>query len=214
MKLRTPQHTQEARQAAEAPAVEQGVVTAASAMAMDIALPVAAEPSASVLADLVPEVNMPRPPLGWSEVDISDVSTTRCIVMATQGLLVGYVTWDDECSTIENIRVDQGFRRQGFGAELIRLAEAVHGGPMKDTGERTKAGEALLKSLGRKPVRLTQRMDEKSCGAMLMAWLYRNVYDRKELLKGWQELQKVDEGHPPKPQNSPWREDTSTGRDL
>lgn len=52
MKLRTPQHAPEARQVAEVPAVEQGVVRTA---ASEIALPVAAaEPSASELAEAFP----------------------------------------------------------------------------------------------------------------------------------------------------------------
>jgi GNAT superfamily N-acetyltransferase len=127
-----------------------------------------------------------------AEVDVSDLSETRCVIALSKDMIMGIATWDDELEALEIVKVDKSFRRQGVASALIEAAEEAHGGPLTDTGERSAEGEAMLRKLGRRPAPLSRRIDEReaeSLGAMLIARLYRSLANGsfKERVKSdWQ----------------------------
>lgn len=113
--------------------------------------------------------------IGIAEIDVSDLSSTRAaIAVSTNFGLIGLVTWDDKRGELEIVKVDRHVRRQGIGSALIRAAERFHGGPLSDTGERSKEGDLLLKKLGKKPAKLKRRIPEREArglGGLMMSRL-------------------------------------------
>lgn len=106
----------------------------------------------------------------YGEVEVSDLTTTRVVVLSEDsGLLVGFCTFDEKKKTIELVRVNDSFRRRGYGSALIRIADSMAGCILKDTGERSEEGTKLLKSMGRKPVRIKYKINGESAGAMMMS---------------------------------------------
>ena len=131
---------------------------------------------------VIPEPGLKR---AIFEIDISDISKTRCVIAWSYDskLIMGIATWDDSRGQLEFVKVDEEFRRQGVGSALYKAAVKLHGGPLKDTGERSAQGTALIKSLGVNPEKLKRSItgrEVESIGAMLMSNLY-GMIRRNEL---------------------------------
>jgi len=111
----------------------------------------------------------------WAEADITDFSSTDCVLCVCHngkyGHVVGYCTFDKAPGKLEIVRVVERYRRRGLATLLVRAAEKSAGKTLKDTGARSDEGTALLKSMGQPMCRLNQKMNPKSTGAMLMGML-------------------------------------------
>ena len=111
----------------------------------------------------------------WAEADISDLSSTDCVLCVCHngkyGHVVGYCTFDKAPGKLEIVRVEERYRRRGLATLLVHAAENCAGKPLKDTGARSAEGTALLKSMGKTMCSLSEKMNPRSTGAMLMARL-------------------------------------------
>ena len=111
----------------------------------------------------------------WAEADISEFSSTDCVLCVCHngkyGELVGFCTFDKAPGKLEIVRIEERYRRRGLATGLVHAAEKSAGKTLKDTGARSAEGTALLKSMGKTMCSLSEKMNPRSTGAMLMARL-------------------------------------------
>lgn len=87
-----------------------------------------------------------------AEVDVSAVSTTRCVVAFTDPdpdhrIPIGFLTWDRGTHRVEMVHVMSPYRRKGIAGSLLMAANEADG-PLKPGGERTPEGEGWSKAMG------------------------------------------------------------------
>ena len=124
-----------------------------------------------------------RVPVHFVEVDTDPLGTDTRVVLAIVMRatasgdgeypdIAGLATIDDDHDTIELVRVDQAWRRNGIGKALIAAAETAAGKTLGPSREFSPNGKRLWRSVGR-PVPATTRScptrEGESWGAMLMA---------------------------------------------
>jgi GNAT superfamily N-acetyltransferase len=91
---------------------------------------------------------------GIYEVDISRISSTRCVALLTRfpgmgAFPIGFLTWDTERHSIEGIFVNEDYRGKGIGVEMKKAAERAAGYALNaDSGEYTREGLAWAKKHG------------------------------------------------------------------
>ena len=125
-----------------------------------------------------------RADVHFVEVDTTDLSTDTRVILAViriparngEGhypVIGGLVTLDDAWGTVEVVRVDTGWRRQGLGRALVTAAEVAAGRGLGPSREFSSPGKALWRSLGRSVPRgtVTARTarEGESYGALLMS---------------------------------------------
>lgn len=93
---------------------------------------------------------------GFYEVDMTGVSTTRCVALMLDGgnfgmIQIGWITWDVDHGTIEGVHVSEDYRGKGIGARLLHHASVLHGSPVGDSGEYTAEGFQWAKARGINP---------------------------------------------------------------
>lgn len=124
-----------------------------------------------------------RLPVHFAEIDTDGMSTTTRVILAIvrvpsssgEGdypVVAGLVTFDTDQQTIEVVRVDDGWRRQGIGKALVAAAEFAAGVTLGPSREFSRPGKALWRSLGRPVPRGSYSAgvrEGESYGAMLMA---------------------------------------------
>lgn len=94
---------------------------------------------------------------GWYEMDLTGVSTTRCVAVMLDGgesfglFPIGFLTWDAERGTVEGVYVNEDYRRKGIATHLLTLATELHGSPVGDSGEYTAEGFKWAKAAGIAP---------------------------------------------------------------
>ena len=113
------------------------------------------------------------------EIDASDITSTRVVILIKNKSLIGFVTWDDEEKTLEMVRVDEKYRRKGYGTYLVQLADQYAGCTLRDNGYRSPEGTALLKKMNRRLARRIEEIKAKSAGAMMFAVLNQSWCDRR-----------------------------------
>jgi len=111
------------------------------------------------------------------EIDASDISSTRVVILTQNKSLIGFATWDDEEKTLEMARVDEKYRRKGYGTYLVQLADQYAGCTLKDNGYRSQEWTALLKKMKRRLARRIQEIKAKSAGSMMFAVLCQKLWN-------------------------------------
>lgn len=117
-------------------------------------------------------------PVGFSEVDAADITTTRVLAayidVGDVSFPVGFVTWDRDTKSIELVGVQRDIRNTGVAAELIRQALRLEPDLRPKTNDqRSVGGEALIQKFWpgtpAAAVRLTDREGEAQAARMLVA---------------------------------------------
>ena len=77
------------------------------------------------------------------------------------------------------VRVDERYRRKGYGTYLVQLADQYAGCTLVDNGYRSPDGTGLLKSMKRRLARRIEEIKAQSAGAMMFAVLNQSWCDRR-----------------------------------
>lgn len=118
--------------------------------------------------------------LYFYEVDVSDVSQTRCVMVVGKlgghYMPIGYLTWDRGDKMVAMIYVDKRHRRQGVGTKLWEAAKKVEPGIHLRSSERSPGGTAWSKTVVDHPLpknrqALTDRHAD-AIGARMMAYFF------------------------------------------
>jgi hypothetical protein len=103
-------------------------------------------------------------PLTIAEVDISQVSTTRCvaalIITDDRIMPVGALTFDAKRGSVEVVHVGPQFRRKGIATALWDGARQLCP-ELAHSGERSPAGTAWANAVGGPVPRLRKRLTEQ-----------------------------------------------------
>lgn len=117
--------------------------------------------------------------ISYGEIDAGDLTSTRVVVLIIDKRLVGFVTWCDSNKTLEIIRVNRQFRRQGHGTFLLKLADQYAGCTLKYSGYRSTDGSKFLKALNRPLNKLVDTINSNQVGAMMEAQLIHLMLDHQ-----------------------------------